>query len=107
MYWPERTCRWRACASPLPCPPHGWFGGVDYNFAIEMSEELRVLGATVFDVDVAGFTSQNEIYIASVIEGLKAFRPDVAVSLPNALYILLASRATGRTSSATSCASPR
>jgi hypothetical protein len=70
-------------------PPHGWFGGVDYNFAIEMSEELRLLGAAVFDVDVAGFTSQNEIYIASVIEGLQAFRPDVAVSLPNALYILL------------------
>ena len=72
-------------------PPVGWFGGVDYNFAIEMSEELRLLGASVFDVDVAGFTSQNEIYMAGVIEGLKAFRPDVAVSLPNALYILLCS----------------
>jgi hypothetical protein len=73
----------------ITLPPHGWFGGVDYNFAIEMSEELRVLGATVFDVDVAGFTSQNEIYVADVVEALKSFRPDVAVSLPNALYILL------------------
>jgi len=73
----------------ITLPPHGWFGGVDYNFAIEMSDELRLLGAEVFDVDVAGFTSQNEVYIASVIEGLKTFRPDVAVSLPNALYILL------------------
>ena len=72
----------------ITLPPHGWFGGVDYNFAIEMSDELRLLGATVFDVDVAGFTSRNEIYIAGAIEGLKAFRPDVAVSLPNALYIL-------------------
>ncbi|MEO8593432.1 MAG: glycosyltransferase [Candidatus Solibacter sp.] len=69
-------------------PPHKWFGGVDYNFAIEMSEELRALGATVFDLDVAGFTARNESYIASAIEALKAFRPDVAVSLPNALYIL-------------------
>ncbi len=73
----------------ITLPPHGWFGGVDYNFAIEMSEELRVLGATVFDVDVAGFTSQNEIYIDNVVEALKNFHPDVAVSLPNALYILL------------------
>jgi hypothetical protein len=73
----------------ITLPPHGWFGGVDYNFAIEMSEELRVLGATVFDVDVAGFTSGNDIYIAGVIEALRAFRADVAVSLPNALYILL------------------
>jgi hypothetical protein len=70
-------------------PPHGWFGGVDYNFAIEMSEELRALGAKVFDVDVAGFTGQNQSYIAGVIEALKSFRPDVAVSLPNALYVLL------------------
>jgi hypothetical protein len=69
-------------------PPQGWFGGIDYNFAIEMSEELRLLGAEVFDVDVAGFSSRNEIYVAGVIEGLKAFRPQVAVSLPNALYIL-------------------
>ena len=70
----------------ITLPPHIWFGGVDYNFAIEMSEELRLLGAAVFDVDVAGFTSQNEIYIANVIEALKSFRPDVAVALPNALY---------------------
>jgi hypothetical protein len=77
-------------------PPVGWFGGVDYNFAIEMSEELRVLGASVFDVDVAGFTSQNEIYMAGVLEGLKTFRPDVAVSLPNALYILLCATRDGK-----------
>uniref|UniRef100_Q02BK1 Spore protein YkvP/CgeB glycosyl transferase-like domain-containing protein n=1 Tax=Solibacter usitatus (strain Ellin6076) TaxID=234267 RepID=Q02BK1_SOLUE len=70
-------------------PPHAWFGGVDYNFAIEMSEELRALGAKVFDVDVAGFTGQNESYIAGVIEALKSFRPDVVISLPNALYVLL------------------
>ena len=80
----------------ITLPPHGWFGGVDYNFAIEMSEELRALGATVFDVDVAGFTSQNEIYIAGVIEALRAFRPQVAVSLPNALYILLCRGGVGK-----------
>ena len=73
----------------ITLPPHGWFGGVDYNFAVEMSEELRTLGATVFDVDVAGFTSQNQIYMDSVVEALKSFRADVALSLPNALYILL------------------
>ncbi len=80
----------------ITLPPHGWFGGVDYNFAIEMSEELRALGASVFDVDVAGFTSRNEIYIAGVIDRLKSFRPDVAVSLPNALYILHCVRGDGR-----------
>src|ERR1017187_5018284 len=70
-------------------PPHGWFGGVDYDFAIEMSEELRILGAEIFPVDVAGFTSQNEIYAGNVVESLRSFKADVAISLPNALYILL------------------
>jgi hypothetical protein len=70
-------------------PPHTWFGGVDYNFAIEMADELRNLGATVLDLDVAGFTSRNDNYISSAIDALKSFRPDVAVSLPNALYCLL------------------
>jgi hypothetical protein len=70
-------------------PPHVWFGGVDYNFAVEMSEELRTLGAEVFALDVAGFHSGNVNYIAGAIEALRAFRPDVAIPLPNALYALL------------------
>src|SRR4029077_14173843 len=70
-------------------PPHTWFGGVDYNFAVEMSEELRALGAEFFDLDVAGFHSGNQNYINGAIEALKVFRPDVALPLPNALYALL------------------
>lgn len=70
-------------------PPHVWFGGVDYDFAVEMSAELRELGATVFDLDVAGFTCRNETYIQEVLRLLKSFRPDVALALPNALYSLL------------------
>jgi hypothetical protein len=70
-------------------PPHGWFGGVDYNFAVEMADELRTLGATVFDLHVSGFTSGNDLYVHDAIEALKTFRPDVAISLPNALYALI------------------
>jgi hypothetical protein len=70
-------------------PPQGWFGGIDYNFAVEMADELRTLGAAVFDLDVAGFTSGNDVYIHDAIEALKTFRPDVAISLPNALYALI------------------
>lgn len=77
-------------------PPQGWFGGVDYNFAVEMTDELRRLGAAVFVVDVAGFISQNEVYIANVVEGLRSFKPEVAISLPNALYILLCATADQR-----------
>jgi hypothetical protein len=70
-------------------PPHTWFGGVDYNFAVEMSEELRALGAEVVGLDVAAFNCRNERYIGDAIAKLRAFRPDVALALPNALYSLL------------------
>jgi hypothetical protein len=70
-------------------PPHTWFGGVDYNFAIEMAEELRELGAAVFDLDTAGFIVRNDLYIEQAIEALRSFGPDVVISLPNAGYALL------------------
>jgi hypothetical protein len=72
-------------------PPHTWFGGIDYNFAVEMIAELRDLGATVFELQVGSFITQNEVYIEDSIQALKTFRPDVALGLPNALYILLCS----------------
>jgi len=72
-------------------PPHPWFGGVDFNFAVEMADELRQLGAEVFEVDVASFISGNDVYIKNTVEALRSFRCDVAVSLPNSLYVLLCS----------------
>jgi hypothetical protein len=70
-------------------PPHFWFGGVDFDFASEMAEELRTLGATVFELDTAGFFIRNELYIESAIQSLRSFRADVAISLPNAGYAIL------------------
>src|SRR5579862_2912170 len=70
-------------------PPHPWFGGIDYNFAIEMSEELRLLGAEVFEVHIGSFITNNDIYIRDSIQALRAFRPQVALPVPNALYALL------------------
>jgi hypothetical protein len=70
-------------------PPHTWFGGVDFNFAVEMTAELRDLGATVFELDTGGFITRNELYIEEAVRALKSFRPDVALPLPNAGYALL------------------
>jgi len=70
-------------------PPHPWFGGIDYNFAIEMTEELRLLGAEVFELHIGSFITNNDIYIRDSIQALRSFRPDVALPLPNALYALL------------------
>jgi len=71
-------------------PPYAWFGGVDFNFATEMSEELRTLGAEVFDLDLYGFIAGNELGMEQAVAALKTFDPDVAISLPNAGYALLA-----------------
>ncbi len=70
-------------------PPHDWFGGIDYNFAVEMIAELRDMGAAVFELDVASFVKPNSVYIENAIAALRSFRADVALALPNALYILL------------------
>jgi hypothetical protein len=70
-------------------PPHTWFGGVDYNFSVEMAEELRVLGASVFPLDTAGFILRSRPSIQEAVDALRSFRGDVALSLPNALYVLL------------------
>src|SRR5579871_5570240 len=70
-------------------PPHHWFGGIDFNFAIEMVDELRNLGATVFELDTVGFFLRNDLFIEDAVRGLKSFRPEVAISLPNAGYALL------------------
>jgi hypothetical protein len=76
-------------------PPHTWFGGVDFDFAVEMAEELKTLGATVFELDTTRFVLRNTHQIDVAVESLRAFRPDVALSLPNALYILLCCTTTG------------
>lgn len=70
-------------------PPCGWFGGVDYRFALDMADELRCQGATLFELHLGGFIARNEAYIHSSIEALRAFHPDLAVALPNAGYALL------------------
>src|SRR5271154_2767096 len=70
-------------------PPHPWFGGIDYNFAIEMTEELRQLGAEVFELHIGSFITGNDVYIRDSIAALRSFRPQVAMPVPNALYALL------------------
>jgi hypothetical protein len=77
-------------------PPLAWFGGVDFDFATEMAEELRALGATVFELDVRGFVFPNREYVKTAIQQLRSFHPDVAMALPNATYALLCCSAQGQ-----------
>jgi len=76
-------------------PPPSWFGGIDYNFAVEMGDQMRSLGAAIFEVDVHPCVLRNEIYVKNTIANLRSFRPDVAVSLPNSIYALHCATASG------------
>jgi hypothetical protein len=76
-------------------PPHTWFGGVDFDFAVELAEEVKALGATIFELDTSSFTAGRALQIDKAIAAMRAFRPDVALSLPNALYVLLCRTTTG------------
>jgi hypothetical protein len=70
-------------------PPPTWFGGIDFALATEMASELREQGAEVFEVDINCFVTNNELSVAHILEALLSFRPDLAISLPNAGYGLL------------------
>src|SRR5688572_5671796 len=54
-----------------------------------MSDEMRALGASIFEVDVSACLLKNQVYVDETIAALRSFKPDVAVSLPNSGYVLL------------------
>jgi hypothetical protein len=54
-----------------------------------MANELRRMGATLLEVDVAAFVNRDPLAMEAAIEDLRSFRPDLAVSLPNAAYAML------------------
>jgi hypothetical protein len=70
-------------------PPHTWTGGLDFNYAVEMVEQLRADGAMVFELDTSGFIVRNAAYVHEAVQSMKTFRADVAMSLPNAGYAIL------------------
>jgi perosamine synthetase len=67
-------------------PPAEWFGGVDFRFALDMADELRRLGATLLEIDVAPLIGRDPARIAEALAALKVFQPDLALALPNAGY---------------------
>ena len=77
-------------------PPAHWFGGVDHAFALDMAFELRDMGASLLEIDVSGFAKGEPGAARAAIDAVNAFRPDVALSLPNAGYAMLCRDGAGR-----------
>jgi hypothetical protein len=76
-------------------PPSDWFGGVDNRFALDMADELRRLGAVIFEIDVARFAARDDVYISDAISSARTFQADVAIALPNAGYAIACRTSTG------------
>ena len=74
-------------------PPEEWFGGVDRRFAVDMADELRRLGATLFEFDLGMFLTAEEPQQHEWIASAQFFRADVAIALPNAGYGIVCRRA--------------
>jgi hypothetical protein len=70
-------------------PPRDWFGGWDYACAVDLADDLRRLGAIVFDLDVTPFCARHASDIEEATAAVRSFRADLAIALPNAGYGLL------------------
>ena len=60
-------------------PPHPWFGGIDYNFAVEMSEELRALEARTRETSAKAkplFDKRGQILPRERVQRLGACHPE-------------------------------
>ena len=77
-------------------PPGHYFGGVDRAFALDMAGELCHLGANVLPVDTSAFVESDPSRIDAALDSLLSFRPDLALSLPNAAYALICNTPGGR-----------
>jgi len=77
-------------------PPNPWFGGNNFVQARVHTRALRELGAEVYEFDTAAIYANDVDRIARQKREIIEFRPDAAVSTPNAGYIVQGGQRTGR-----------
>jgi hypothetical protein len=93
LFYPGEPKR-RASVAPartrIVCtvPPKDWFGGHDYQGAKGLTDALAHLDCDVFLLDIDCFFQQDAPRIQQSLRRLREFRPDVAISTPNAGYAL-------------------
>jgi len=77
-------------------PPAVWFGGLDRVHAHDLAADLRRMGATLFEVDVERLVLKDNDYTSLLLDGLREFRPDIALALPNGGYGVICTDSEGR-----------
>lgn len=71
-------------------PPDWYFGGNDRFNANELLATLKSIYDNVFVFDIGTYIGEDPAQGRALIEDAKAFRPNVAIALPNATYALMA-----------------
>jgi hypothetical protein len=73
-------------------PPEGWFGGYDRVGPFSLSEQIeRRFGVGLYQLDTKPWAKGSRFLQQKTIGDLRAFRPELAISLSNAGYALLCS----------------
>ena len=81
--------RTRSARIVVALPPKSFFGGNDRHNAEEMLKSLRALFPNIFIFDVGIYIGDNAAEADALIADVRAFKPDVAIGLPNASYVLM------------------
>jgi hypothetical protein len=77
-------------------PPESWFRGVDFSLFVAYRKALMDLGIEIFEAPVDAFEPPDPVRIEALLEGLRAFRPELAIGIPHGNYGLACRLAAGR-----------
>jgi hypothetical protein len=97
--WPNGLFQDRAYVADLrdirvvvTIPPEGWFGGYDRVSAFALLEQIeRRFGTEFYQLDTTPWANGSRFHQQRSLANLRAFRPELAISLSNAGYALLCS----------------
>src|SRR5689334_6888579 len=64
----------------ITVPPRGWFHGISFAIHKLHRQALVDLGLRIFDMPVEAFLSPEASRIATLIQDLRSFRPQIALA---------------------------
>jgi Glycosyl transferases group 1 len=67
----------------VTAPPRAWFHGISYKLFEIYSQALRDLGCTLFEIPIERFWPLDLGHIATLLDDIREFAPELAIGLPN------------------------
>jgi glycosyl transferase family 1 len=67
----------------VSAPPRAWFHGISFRLFEIYRQVLRDLGCTLFEIPIEQFWPLDLGHIATLLDEIRAFAPELAIGLPN------------------------